>query len=123
MSGNRAVSILLLLSLAACAEAPSPQSINASYVSSIPYQSWSCAQLGEEQQSLDTALANASTREETIRSNERARSVAAMFVPMPPTSGSEDVTSQVEIAHVKGEREAVRQAMAHNSCQAPIAAS
>jgi|SRR6516225_4131224 hypothetical protein len=106
----------LALFLSGCAVSPAPESINASYVSSIPYQSWTCSQLSQEQASLDAALTNASAQENKIRSDERVHSALSMLVPLPPDTGSSNVTSQVEIAHLKGEREAVRQAAVHNSC-------
>ena len=108
--------VLAVLLLAGCANSPAPQSIDASYVSSIPYQSWSCSQLQQEQSSLDAALTGVSTKQEQVRSDERARSVVSMLIPLPPDTGTENVASQMEIAHLKGEQGAVRQALAFNSC-------
>jgi hypothetical protein len=109
-------SAVLAALLFGCAVSPAPESINASYVSSIPYQSWTCAQLGQEQSSLNAALTSASAQQQQTRSDERVRSALSMLVPLPPDTGITNVTSQVEIAHLKGEREAVRQAAAYNSC-------
>ena len=102
--------------LIGCAVSPAPASISASYVSSIPYQSWTCSQLRQEQSSLDAALSSASTQQDQMRSNERVHSALSMLVPLPPDTGFGDVTLQVDIAHLKGEQEAVRQAAVHNSC-------
>ena len=102
--------------LIGCAVSPAPASISASYVSSIPYQSWTCSQLRQEQSSLDAALSSASTQQDQMRSNERVHSALSMLVPLPPDTGFGDVTLQVDIAHLKGEQEAVRQAMMHDAC-------
>jgi hypothetical protein len=108
---------LLGLLLSGCAVSPAPESIRASYVSSIPYQSRTCSQLRQEQSALDAALTSTSAQEEQIRSNERVQSALTMVgVPFLADTGSSNVTSQVEIARLKGEQEAVRQAVAHNSC-------
>jgi hypothetical protein len=108
--------VIIVLLLSGCAVSPAPQDIGASYVSSIPYQSWSCAQLHQEQSSLKTVLANASTQEEQIRSDERVHSAVSMLIPLPPDTGSTNITSQMEIAHLKGAQNAIKQALAYNSC-------
>ena len=108
--------VLAVLLLAGCANSPAPQNIAANYVSSIPYQSWTCSQLHQEQSSLDAALASVSTKQEQVRSDERVRSVVSMLIPLPPDMGTANVASQMEIAHLKGEQDAVRQALASNSC-------
>jgi hypothetical protein len=121
--GHNAVTIdlaLLVFFLSGCAVSPAPESINASYVSGIPYQTWTCSQLLQEQSSVGAALSNASTQQEHARSDERVHSVLRMLVPLPPDTGSETIASQVEIAQLKGEQQAVREAMVHNSCSTQV---
>jgi hypothetical protein len=108
--------IMTTLLLLGCASSPAPQRIGASYVSSIPYQSWTCSQLYQEQSSLGAALASASTQEEQLRSDERVQSVASMLMPIPSATDSTGITTQIEIAHLKGEQAAVLLALTYNSC-------
>jgi hypothetical protein len=56
-------------------------------------------------------------QEEQIRSNERVQSALTMVgVPFLGGSASSSAAAQVVIAHLKGEQEAVRQAVGRNSC-------
>lgn len=96
--------------LAACAK--SPESISASYVSHVGYQSWSCPQLGEEQHRLSAALATASTEQKKTRSQDTA-GVILLGLPVSSMSGGNIAP---EIARLKGEQEAVRKAMIIKSC-------
>jgi len=99
-----------LVVLTGCAQ--SPEAIQPAYVSSVPYQSWTCLQLGEEQQHLSSALAAASAQQNQARTND---TVGVLLFGLPVSSMSgENIAPQV--AHLKGEQEAVRQAMIHNSC-------
>jgi len=101
---------LVVLTLGACAQ--SPEAIQPAYVSSVLYQSWTCLQLGEEQQHLASAFATASAQQNQARTND---TVGVLLIGLPVSSMSgENIASQ--IAHLKGEQEAVRQAMTHNSC-------
>jgi hypothetical protein len=101
-----------LLLLGACAQ--SPESIQPAYVSSVPYESWNCQQLGEEQQHLTEALATASTQQTQARSNDTA-GVILLGLPLASMSG-ENIAPQ--IAKLKGEQEAVHRATQHNACHA-----
>ncbi|MCG6122059.1 MAG: hypothetical protein MEP57_05055 [Microvirga sp.] len=100
------------LALAACAK--HPDSIAPSYVSEVGYQSWSCAQLGEETQRLSSALAAASTRQEQARSNDV---MGVILIGLPVSSLSGDNIAP-EIARLKGEQEAVRKARISKDCRA-----
>jgi starvation-inducible outer membrane lipoprotein len=96
--------------IAACAK--SPDSIQASYVSEVTYQSWSCRQLSEESARLSSALATASTQQERARGNDV---VGVILIGLPVSSLSGDNIAP-EIARLKGEQEAVRRAMITKSC-------
>lgn len=107
----RALGGVLLLSLvAACA--PTPESIQPAYVSEVPYQSWTCQQLGEELGRLQNALSTASTQQNTARSNDIA---GVIFLGLPVGSMSGQSIAP-QIARYKGEQEAVNKAMIRNSC-------
>jgi hypothetical protein len=108
-----------------CANSPAPQSIGARHVSNIPYLNLTCSQLRQEQSSLDAALASASAQEEKIRSNERVQSALSVLSVVPivgmlPSllggSASSNSAAQEDIEQLKGEQEAVRQAVGRNSC-------
>lgn len=94
----------------ACAK--DPDSIAPSYVSPVGYQSWSCPQLGEEQQHLAEALARASTQQKNARTNDM---VGVALIGLPVSSMSGDNIAP-EIAHLKGEQEAVRKEMLLRPC-------
>jgi len=95
----------------ACAK--SPESIQASYISEVSYQSWSCPQLGEESQRLSAALATASTQQERARGNDV---VGVILIGLPVSSLSGDNIAP-EIARLKGEQEAVRRTMIAKNCR------
>jgi hypothetical protein len=103
-------SVICVLSLAACAQ--SPESIQPAYVSSIPYEAWTCKQLGDEQYHIADALTRASTQQQNAHSNDVA-GVLLIGLPVSSLSG-ENIAPQ--IALLKGQQEAVRLAMVHNSC-------
>ena len=106
----RELTLATLLVLAGCA--PTPESIQPSYVSEVPYQAWTCAQLGEELGRLDAALTTASTQQNTARSNDIA---GVIFLGLPVGSMSGQSIAPA-IARYKGEKEAVNKAMIRNSC-------
>lgn len=99
--------------LAACAK--SPDSISASYVSEVGYQSWSCQQLGEEQLRLSAAYATAAAQQEKARTND---AVGVFLIGLPVSSMSGDNIAP-EIARLKGEQEAVRRAGITKNCALP----
>jgi hypothetical protein len=106
----RKLTLAALLGLAGCA--PTPESIQPAYVSEVPYQSWSCHQLGEELSRLDSALSTASVQQNTARSNDVA---GVIFLGLPVGSMSGQSIAPT-IARYKGEKEAVNRAMIKNSC-------
>lgn len=106
----RRLLLAALLGIAGCA--PTPESIQPAYVSEVPYQSWSCLQLGEESSRLDNALSTASAQQSTARSNDVA-GVILLGLPVGSMSGQSIAPA---IARYKGEKEAVNRAMIRNSC-------
>ena len=106
----RVLWVVLLLAVAACA--PTPESIQPAYVSEVPYQSWTCQQLGEELGRLNNALTTSSAQQNTARSNDVA-GVILLGLPVVSMSGQ---SIAPQIARYKGEQEAVNRAMIRNSC-------
>lgn len=107
------------LAIAAVSCAKAPESIAPSYVSEIGYQSWTCRQLGEEQQRLASAYATAAAQQEKARTNDV---VGVILIGLPVSSMSGDNIAP-EIARLKGEQEAVRKAAITNNCATPTAAA
>lgn len=96
--------------LVACAK--SPDSIGPAYVSDVPYLSWSCDQLGQESLRISSALATASKQQEDARTND---TVGVIFLGLPVSTLSGDNVAP-EIARLKGEQNAVRQASIKKNC-------
>jgi hypothetical protein len=103
---------LLGVGAVAAACAPTPESIQPAYVSEVPFQSWTCQQLGEEQLRLSSALASASGQQNTARSNDVA-GVILLGLPIGSMSGQ---SIAPQIARYKGEQEAVHRAIIRNQC-------
>lgn len=100
----------LVAVVAGCA--PSPDSIQAAYVSEVPFRSWTCEQLGEENLRLNQALATASAQQDKARTND---TVGVILIGMPLGSMSGQSIAP-QIALYKGQIEAVRTASIRNSC-------
>jgi hypothetical protein len=105
---------ILVVVAAACtfACAPAPETIQAAYVSEVPYRSWSCDQLGEENIRLNEALATASVAQNSARTND---TVGILLIGLPVGSMSGQSIAP-QIALYKGQMEAVRRASIRNSC-------
>lgn len=113
----RTAPIVAALLVAACAK--SPDSIAPAYVSDVPYLGWSCDQLGQESARLSAALATASKQQEDARTND---TVGVIFLGLPVSTLSGDNVAP-EIARLKGEQNAVRQASMKNNCGAAAPAA
>lgn len=92
--------------------APTPESIAPAYVSEVPYRSYTCDQLGEEQARLNQALASASVQQNNARSND---TVGIILIGLPVGSMSGQSIAP-QIALYKGQLEAVHRASIRNSC-------
>lgn len=98
--------------LSGCAVAPA--SIQPSYVSEVPYQSYTCTQLGQESQRLDAALATASKQQENARSGDTV-GVLLLGLPVSSLSGANIAP---EIANLKGQQIAVQKSIITKKCVA-----
>jgi hypothetical protein len=92
--------------------APTPESIAPAYVSEVPYRSWTCDQLGEENARLQQALATSSQQQSNARSND---TVGIILIGLPVGSMSGQSIAP-QIALYKGQVEAVHRASIRNSC-------
>ncbi|MBI4046578.1 MAG: hypothetical protein HY371_07150 [Devosia nanyangense] len=99
-----------VLSLSGCAKPPS--AIAPSYVSEVPYQSYSCKQLGEELQRLDAAYVTAAAQQEKARTGD---TWGVILIGIPTSSLSGDNIAP-EIASLKGQQVAVQKTMIMKNC-------
>ena len=111
-SGIAIAAMLVVASSGALGCAKKPESIAPAYVSHVIYQSWTCQQLGEEQQRLAAALATSSEQQQNARTND---TVGIIFLGLPVSSMSGDNIAP-QIARLKGETEAVRTASITKNC-------
>ena len=100
-----------IIVLSGCAK--SPESISPSYISDVPYQSWSCAQLGQEELRLNEALSVASAQQKKARTND---TVGVILIGLPVSSLSGDNIAP-EIARLKGQLEAINRAGNMKNCR------
>lgn len=107
------IAALAALAVAACATPPSR--VLPAYVSPTVYAGLSCAELQAEDARLAVALANVYRRQNRTRTAD-SWGVFLIGVPVGTVAGN-NVAGQV--AQVKGEQAAVRQAMAARACPSP----
>lgn len=93
--------------------APTPESIAPAYVSEVPYRTYTCEQLGEEQARLNQALSTASAQQSNARSND---TVGIILIGLPVGSMSGQSIAP-QIALYKGQLEAVHRASIRNSAR------
>jgi hypothetical protein len=103
----------LALGVAGCAK--KPESIAASYISDIPYQSYTCQQIGQEMVRVDSALSASSAQQNKARTND---TVGVIFLGLPVSSLSGDNVA-AEIARLKGEKDALHRAGLIKNCSLP----
>ena len=100
-----AIITLAAITLAACAK--KPESIAPAYVSGLNYKGLTCPQLREEYTRLSAAYTTAAEQQNNARTNDV---VGVLFIGLPVSSLSGDNIAP-EIARLKGEKNAVQQAM------------
>jgi hypothetical protein len=93
---------LTAVALASCAQ--SPESVQPAYASEVPYETWTCEQLGQEGANLSAALSQASKQQEDARTGD---TVGVIFLGLPVSSMSGSNVAP-EIARLKGQINAVR---------------
>ena len=108
-----------LACLAAASCAKKPESIAPAYVSTVPYESWTCTQLAQEVVRVDAALTTASDQQEKARGNDVA-GVILLGLPVSSLSG-DNIAPQ--IANLKGQKNAIEQTMILKNCTQATAAS
>lgn len=114
---KRTVVIASFAMLAGCAA--KPETIAPAYVSTIPYETWTCEQLASETQHIETAMSGAYAQQNQARTND---AVGVFFIGLPvSTMSGGNVAPQ--IANLKGQQEAVRQTMQRKGCATSVKAT
>lgn len=110
MNFNNAPIILLSALLCGCMNMPTqPSQITGSYTSGLQYEQFSCEKLGAELDSL-------ARRENQLGIAQEQRVKTSRMQAFWYGFGQGDGIEAAELANVRGEKEAVRKAMAGNSC-------
>lgn len=102
--------VALTALLAGCAKRP--ETIAPAYVSALPYQNLSCAQLAEEMARVNAAYAVAAQQQNDAATGD-AWGVFLIGMPTSTLSGS-NVAAQV--ASLKGQQEALHQSAIRKNC-------
>lgn len=106
----RRFAIVALAALSGCAA--KPENIAPLYVSELPYMNASCDQLRDTLLNVNTALANATSQQDTARAHD---SLGVFLVGLPVASmAGQDAKAQV--ASLKGHAEAIKRAGAARNC-------
>lgn len=104
------VGLAALILVSGCAKAPN--TIAPSYVSEVPYQSYTCKQLGEEMQRLEAAYTTTAKAQEDARTGD----AWGVFLIGMPTSSLSGGNVAAEVASLKGQQVAVQKTMITKNC-------
>jgi len=109
------VALLAALALAACAKAA--DQVSAAYVSPIPYQSYTCQQLGQEAERIASrAVALTGAQNQRAVSDAVVTTVAlVVFWPAAFLVGGDNAQT-AELARLKGEMDAIEQISIQKKC-------
>lgn len=111
------LAIASLVALAGCSGAPKSHEVSASYVSSVPYQGLTCAQLVNEAESIRRSVPGLAAAVDKHRSNQDGIEFITwvLFWPAVFAMDKGEGTS-AQLARAKGELEAVQTAMQAKRC-------
>lgn len=101
---------LAAVALSGCAKAP--ETIAPSYVSEVPYQSYTCTQLGQEKARLEQAYAVTAKAQNDARTGD----AWGVFLLGMPTSSLSGGNVAAEVASLKGQMVAVDRTIIAKNC-------
>jgi hypothetical protein len=104
----------LAVSAAACAK--SPDSVSASYVSPMQYQSYDCRQLEEEAARVSNRLAEATGAQEDAQTRDAVAMGVGLVLFWPALFFLAAGDSSEELARLKGEFEAIEKEAIRKEC-------
>jgi hypothetical protein len=109
------LTMIMVAALSGCASKSSE--IMAAYVSPLPYQTYTCQQLGMEAQAISAKAAELSGVQDQKRTNDQIATGVAIVVFWPAAflvGGDSQVAAQ--LAQMKGQMNAVEQASIMKNC-------
>ena len=106
--------------LSACAT--SPDSVSASYVSPLQYQSYDCAQLGAEVERIGNQVTMLTGQQNRERRKDQVAFAAGMVLFWPALFFMAGSDKKEELGRLKGEHDAVQKAAIAKSCPGAVAA-
>lgn len=113
----RNVVCVLAVSAALGACAKEANQVGATYVSPVTYESYSCAQLGEEAQRVSSRAAQASGVQDQKSTNDAVAMGVGLIIFWPAmlmTKGNDENTA--ELARLKGQMDAIEQVSIRKKC-------
>jgi hypothetical protein len=116
-----AVAAAAALMLSACATAS--QDIAASYVSPVQYSSMTCEQMAAEVNRVQVRAAELSGKQDRERQKDQAALAAGLILFAPAALFMIGGDHKGEIAQLKGQHNALRDAAAQKNCAVATAAS
>lgn len=109
------IAVLCAAALAGCAS--SSKDIQATYVSPVQYQSYTCQQLTLEAQALSTRAAQVSGAQDEKRTSDAVATTAAVIIFWPAAFLVRgDGQTAAELANLKGQMQAVEQSSIQKKC-------
>jgi arginase family enzyme len=111
---RNALVALAAASLAACATAP--EDIRAAYVSPAQYASYDCAQIAAEASRVATKAEELSGKQRAERSKDQAAAGVGLVLFAPAALFMIGGDHKQEIATLKGQNEALKEAAASKNC-------
>jgi hypothetical protein len=115
-----AMALALAANLAGCATQPS--NVQAAYVSSMKYDSYDCKRLMREAEEVDTRLRQVTGTLQSKANTDAALMTVGLIIfwpallALPATGGKAE---EQELAHLKGEAEAVTRSLKEKDCDVP----
>jgi hypothetical protein len=107
----------LLLAAALCGCASSSANIQASYVSPLQYQSYTCAQLSEEARAVSSRAAQVAGVQDSNRTSDAVVTTVGVVIFWPALFFMKgDGPTAAELARLKGDMEAIERASIQKNC-------
>lgn len=107
--------VFAVVTLMGCASKSSE--IDATFVSPVGYQSYSCEQLQQEAQSVSRQAAIASGQQDKIRKNDTVKTTVGVILFWPVLLFNKgDGATAANLANLKGQMEAIQQASVQKNC-------
>jgi hypothetical protein len=100
--------------LSACADAP--EAVAPAYVSPSTYAQYSCSALNAEAQIVNNRLTSATGRQQSASDNDAAMTAVSLILFWPAVFFIGNNDNAAELAQVKGDAEAIRDAAVRKGC-------